>query len=317
MYHQNVRCTSCHSPHTGKLKAEGSKVCLQCHAPKYASQAHTFHKGNTAETDCRVCHMPTRTYMGNDVRHDHNFYVPRPDLSAQYGTPNACNACHTDKTARWAAEAVTKWYGKQRKPHFAENLIKGSKGNIAALSSLLEDKTTPAIVRAGAIHYLGNHPSEKSFALIKKELHSPDPQTRYRAVVAISEYPLNLYEGFEQAHQEYKDFVLSQSDFPLGSATAGDYFVKINDTDNAIRFYERALLKDKQLNYIRLNLAVLYSGKAQNDKAENFLNEALKYEPKNAQIYYDLYLLYNELGREAEAKVALSKAKALGIKGRF
>lgn len=352
MYHQNVRCTSCHSPHTGKLKAEGSKVCLQCHAPKYASQAHTFHKGNPAETDCRVCHMPTRTYMGNDVRHDHNFYVPRPDLSAQYGTPNACNACHTDKTAGWAAEAVAKWYGKQRKPHFAENLIKGSKGNITALSSLLEDKTTPAIVRAGAIHYLGNHPSEKSFALIKKELHNPDPQTRYRAVVAISEYPLNLYEndllplltdkvkavrmlaanalltqkgleacrvynGFEQAHQEYKEFVLSQSDFPLGSATAGDYFVKINDTDNAIRFYERALLKDKQLNYIRLNLAVLYSGKAQNDKAESFLNEALKYEPKNAQIYYDLYLLYNELGREAEARAALSKAKALGIKGRF
>ena len=171
-------------------------------------------------------------------------------------------------------------------------------------------------------------------------------------MVAISEYPLNLYENdllplltdkvkavrmlaanalltqkgleacrvynrFEQAHQEYKEFVLSQSDFPLGSATAGDYFVKINDTDNAIRFYERALLKDKQLNYIRLNLAVLYSGKAQNDKAESFLNEALKYEPKNAQIYYDLYLLYNELGREAEAKVALSKAKALGFKGRF
>ena len=112
MYQQGVRCTSCHSPHTGKLKAEGSKVCLQCHAPNYATTAHTFHKGNDAETDCRVCHMPTRTYMGNDVRHDHNFYVPRPDLSAKYGTPNACNACHNDKTAQWAAKAVVQWYGK-------------------------------------------------------------------------------------------------------------------------------------------------------------------------------------------------------------
>lgn len=352
MHQQGVRCTSCHSAHTGKLKAEGSKVCLQCHAPKYATSEHTFHKGNEAETDCRVCHLPTRTYMGNDIRHDHNFYVPRPDLSVEYGTPNACNACHTNKSAQWAANAVVQWYGKERAPHFAENLLKGSKQqgeySITALRSLLNSKTTPDIIRAAAVYYLGNMPSEASFALIKKELRAADPQTRYRAVIAIADYPLeqyeadllplltdkvkavrmvtanallthrdlrtcNTYAGFGQAHNDYKTFVLSQADFPLGSATAGDYFVKVNDRDNAIHFYERALTKDKNLNYIRLNLATLYNSRGANEKAEAVLKEALRYEPKNAQIPYFLALLYSEQQRYAEAKTGFEQAMRLGM----
>lgn len=353
MYQQGVRCTSCHSPHTGKLKAEGSKVCLQCHAPNYATTAHTFHKGNDAETDCRVCHMPTRTYMGNDVRHDHNFYVPRPDLSAKYGTPNACNACHNDKTAQWAAKAVVQWYGKERKPHFAEDLIIGSKQtaeSLPRLQSLLRTPNTPDIIRAAALHYLGGQPSEARFPLIVRELTAADAQTRYRAVIALSEYPLSRYDAqllplltdkvkavrmvvanviltqkgwdnaramsphFEKAHQEYRDFVLSQADFPLGSATAGDYFVKINQPVEAIRFYERALQKDKNLNYLRLNLATLYNGEGQNDKAAAVLHTALQYEPKNAEIYYFLALLYSEEKQYADAKTAFEKAMQLGMK---
>ena len=290
--------------------------------------------------------------MGNDIRHDHNFYVPRPDLSVEYGTPNACNACHTNKSAQWAANAVVQWYGKERAPHFAENLLKGSKQqgeySITALRSLLNSKTTPDIIRAAAVYYLGNMPSEASFALIKKELRAADPQTRYRAVIAIADYPLeqyeadllplltdkvkavrmvmanallthrdlqtcNTYAGFGQAHNDYKTFVLSQADFPLGSATAGDYFVKVNDRDNAIHFYERALTKDKNLNYIRLNLATLYNSRGANEKAEAVLKEALRYEPKNAQIPYFLALLYSEQQRYAEAKTGFEQAMRLGM----
>jgi hypothetical protein len=31
--------------------------------------------------------------------------VPRPDVSARLGVPNACSNCHTDKLAQWAADA--------------------------------------------------------------------------------------------------------------------------------------------------------------------------------------------------------------------
>ncbi len=46
--------------------------------------------------------MPPKTYMVVDPRHDHSMRIPRPDLSLQLGTPNACNNCHQDKDAGWA-----------------------------------------------------------------------------------------------------------------------------------------------------------------------------------------------------------------------
>ena len=59
--------------------------------------------------------MPARTYMVVDRRHDHSFRIPRPDLSAKLGTPNACNDCHADKSAEWAAAAIERWHGPDRK----------------------------------------------------------------------------------------------------------------------------------------------------------------------------------------------------------
>ena len=59
--------------------------------------------------------MPERTYMVVDKRHDHSFRIPRPDLSVTLGTPNACNDCHTDKPADWAAAAIARWHGPDRK----------------------------------------------------------------------------------------------------------------------------------------------------------------------------------------------------------
>lgn len=351
MHAAGVKCTDCHNPHTGKLKAEGDKVCMQCHTPQYATKAHTFHNQGVA-SDCRSCHMPTRTYMGNDVRHDHNFAVPRPDLSEKYGTPNACNDCHKDKTAKWARQAVEKWYGTERKPHFAEDLIRASEqtqNSLIYIDKLLKEPSIPNIIRATALHYLGGISSEKSVQLLVNELNNKDAQTRYRAVLSLMNFPLEAYQNeifpllndkvkavrvatanllltqmgienaskiphFENARQELEIFVLSQSDFATGSATAADYFTQMKQPQKAIIFYERAIVKDVKLNYVRLNLANLYNAQNQNDKALKILKEALQYEPKNPQVYYYLALLYNELEALQLSKEAFEKAMQLGMK---
>ncbi len=103
MFHNNVRCSSCHNPHSGKLRLTGNNLCLSCHKPTYNTPAHHFHKPDTEAAQCVNCHMVAHTYMGVDHRRDHSFRVPRPDQSEQYGTPNACTGCHTDQSAQWAA----------------------------------------------------------------------------------------------------------------------------------------------------------------------------------------------------------------------
>ena len=113
MHAQGVTCSDCHDPHSLKLKAPGNAVCAQCHQPaKFDSPAHTHHAAGTPGAACAACHMPTTTYMVVDPRHDHSMRIPRPDLSAKFGMPNACNNCHTKQTAEWAAAAIAEWNGK-------------------------------------------------------------------------------------------------------------------------------------------------------------------------------------------------------------
>ena len=117
MYREGVKCTDCHDPHSLKLKYDDNRLCTtECHtAGKYDGFAHHRHEDAEA-TSCVVCHMPHETYMVIDDRRDHSIRVPRPDLSVKYGTPNACNNCHTmpGEDAAWAAEKIREWYGDKR-----------------------------------------------------------------------------------------------------------------------------------------------------------------------------------------------------------
>ena len=100
MYHKGIKCSDCHDPHTTKLKHEGNAVCTSCHqhtAAKYDNSGHHRHQEGSAGAACVACHMPETPYMDVDLRADHSLRIPRPDLSVELNTPNACTACHLEK----------------------------------------------------------------------------------------------------------------------------------------------------------------------------------------------------------------------------
>ena len=173
MYHKGIGCTDCHDPHSLKLKHTGNETCTSCHqhaAGKYDVPSHHHHAVGTAGAACVNCHMPHTTYMMVDDRRDHSLRVPRPDLSVEIGTPNACSGCHikdaikTDeslqefvdrdyaawramaasgnesvaaaiaKTDRWCDEACEAWYGAERKtpPHYGQVLAALRSGQTSA-----------------------------------------------------------------------------------------------------------------------------------------------------------------------------------------
>ena len=99
MFHNGIRCTDCHDPHSTKVKFDNNLLCTSCHqhpSGKYDTPNHHHHQPGTPGASCIECHMPATTYMAIDSRRDHSFRVPRPDLSVKLGTPNACTACHID-----------------------------------------------------------------------------------------------------------------------------------------------------------------------------------------------------------------------------
>jgi len=174
MYDKGVRCSDCHEPHGGTLRAEGNAVCTQCHAPAgnadfpslarkaYDDPSHHFHEPGTEGAQCVSCHMIERTYMGIDERRDHSFRVPRPDLSVKIDTPNACTDCHQDKTADWAAGELEKRFpdSPHRGPHFAETFhaarisTTDATGLGSDLIAIAVHEAFPAIVRASALDLL-------------------------------------------------------------------------------------------------------------------------------------------------------------------
>ena len=193
MYANHVRCSNCHDPHSLKPKFPGNQLCTQCHqAAKYDTVNHHHHPEGSTGAQCVECHMPTETYMVIHVRRDHSLRIPRPDLSVQLGTPNACNQCHTkpEETAQWAADAIKKWYGDKRPddPHWATAIAAGNQGlpdGDNMLAEVYRRKTTPAIVRATAVNLLGQYPTETAVAIEQLAIKDSNPMVRVAGVRAL------------------------------------------------------------------------------------------------------------------------------------
>ena len=180
MYKMGVTCSDCHKPHSLKLRVQGNGLCGQCHSTaKYDSDKHHHHKTETTGSQCVNCHMPTKNYMVVDARMDHSFSIPRPGLSVTVGTPNACNQCHDDKSAKWALGKVEAWYGEQDPQLFAVSFSAANHHQIGAeeeLLSVAEDQRNSAIVRGTAFSLLGNGITQRSLPAIKRAVRDIDPR---------------------------------------------------------------------------------------------------------------------------------------------
>lgn len=200
MYANGVRCSDCHDVHAAELKAEDNSLCTQCHSPAgnprfqslrkatYDDPSHHFHEAGSPGAACKSCHMIERTYMGIDGRRDHSFRIPRPDLTVKTEAPNACNDCHDDKTAEWAAAELEERFpnSENRGTHFGEifhRVWNGESDQNSALMEFAEDESVPDIVRASALDML-QRTNDPDLATRAAELLDDDsPIVRSAAIV--------------------------------------------------------------------------------------------------------------------------------------
>ncbi|MGL5111525.1 MAG: tetratricopeptide repeat protein [Flavobacterium sp.] len=351
MYSAGVKCSDCHNPHTTKLKRVGNLTCTSCHVQrKYDTPLHTFHKSGSEGSKCVSCHMPGKVYMGNDLRHDHVFRVPRPDLSAKYEVPNACSSCHRNKSNAFLAQSIVKWYGPKRVYHFSDDLIPGSKLDDKSemhLLRLVNIKEVPSIIKATAAFYLGSITSQNSLKALLLCLKSKDAQVRYRGLrslanfsvsswvlevgpllkdkvravriaaadlyitIPIEQVPSLYTSDLISAQKELKSYLMYQADFSAGNVLIADYFFKLQDYNIAEQFYLKGLKKDANMNYALFNLSTVYNIVGKNDLALKTLEKAIKNDPKNDRIYYNMALIYSELGYKEFAEKNFAKSIAL------
>lgn len=288
--------------------------------------------------------------MGNDYRRDHSFRIPRPDQSVQFGTPNACNDCHTSQTPEWASQAVDEWYGEERPDHFSETLLRANEGEPGVqpdLKELIFDTTQPEIIRATAVWYKGRFPEAGSSDILAEALESDSPMIRATAANAMENIPPEIRKSllesvlddsirvvrhaavqnltefaihdfatetrdhFQNALDEYQTYLDVNQYFPQGQMNRGLFYEQQDQPALAIEAYQTALERDPMFTPARINLAYLQNRVGDNESAEEQLRIVIEQEPEYGDAYYSLALLLAEDQRMEEAAEYFEQASEL------
>jgi predicted CXXCH cytochrome family protein len=367
MYAKGVRCSDCHEPHTAKLRAQGNALCVTCHNATasharetidvttlkhrdYDSPAHHFHKAGSPGAQCVNCHMAERTYMVIDPRRDHSLRIPRPDLSVKLATPNACNLCHTDKSAQWASDAVARWYGPSRRhePHFGEALWAGRTRQVDAagrLAALARDSSQPDIARATALQLLRQYPGSTANEIFRDALSHSDPLIRRAALESLDGLPPaqraalatpllsdpvravridaarllassardeTSRSAFEAALAEYISAQRENADRPEGHLNLGSLYIELRQSEQAQTELNKAIELDPAFVPAYVNLAELQRTNGTEQQAEETLRRALQAVPNSAPLHHalGLSLVRQQRGKEALAELAIAAKKA-------
>ena len=319
MYYAGVTCSDCHEPHSLQLRQQDNGVCLQCHAAdKFDSEKHHFHKAGTEGAKCAECHMPARNYMVVDPRHDHSFRIPQPDFSVDLETPNACNRCHTDKDAAWAAAQVKQWYGKSPTGYqqFAHAINAGREGDSNAgrlLAEQIKKINTPDFARASAISLLPRYPDQSTLSLIQKGLEDDDAMVRIASIGALEGLqPGMLVQLVFPLLDDPVRSVRIEAARVLAPVPVGNLRgEQLSIYRNAAEEYIESQTVNSERPEAQLNLANYYGARGEGPKAEAVLIRAIELEDVFIPVYINLADIYRMQSDDAEAHRVLSKAKQL------
>jgi tetratricopeptide (TPR) repeat protein len=353
-----VTCSDCHDPHSGRPRATGNLLCGACHAPtKYDAEAHHFHPSGSAAASCVACHMPETTYMLIDRRRDHSIRVPRPDRTASMGVPNACNGCHADRSATWAAGVIRSRTGRPPGGFqtFAETFHRADTNDPAAVDDLrqiADDRARPAVVRASALVRLTAFPGRVALDAASRHASDADPAVRRAALGVFDALPPDTRpalapllrdpirsvrlqaawvlapvaarlagdddgSAFGRAADEFIASRRYRADRPEDRTTLGTFLAYLGRPEEAMAEYRAAIRLSPRYTPAYVNLSDLQREAGREADAERTLREGVAALPGDATLHHALGLSLARSGRQGEAIAALKRAAELSDAPRF
>jgi tetratricopeptide (TPR) repeat protein len=315
MYANDIRCSDCHDVHSLDRHAEGNELCAQCHRPDtYDAPSHHFHDPEVdgepnPGASCVNCHMVQKPFMVRDYRADHSLRVPRPDLTRELGTPNACSeaGCHDDRTLDWVVGYFEQWYGEAQPPHYGQVFAWAREGRPDAgemLITMAADPLYPPIVRATALDYLAGYPGEAATEAFSAALQDPDPLIRYTALANASastpERYLDLLSPllFDPVKAVRIEAASRLAAAPVEMLQA----YQLAQFDTAVAEYEAVMRYALDFAAAGQNLGNLFAARGDAFQAEYYYRAALLIDDLFFPAKSNLALILNSQGRNAEAE---------------
>lgn len=190
-----INCVTCHTS-SGAFRFSGAKAneaCLPCHKTQASNVAvHSHHKADSAGAQCVSCHMPM-TEFARMRRSDHSMRAPTPAATIAYGSPNACNLCHTNQDAAWADRQVHEWYKKDYQAPVLQRaaLIIAARrhdwSKLPQIIAYLSNSSREEIWAASLLQLLRTRDNDAKWPAITACLNDTSPLVRAAAATALGE----------------------------------------------------------------------------------------------------------------------------------
>ncbi len=317
MLNGELHCVTCHtSSGRNRYKDNPNEACLQCHNNRTENlTAHTGHKADSEGSVCVNCHMP-QTMFGRMMQSDHSFRPPMPEATIRYGSPNACNLCHTDKTPEWAnaiVKARPNGNYQDETIKWADLILQAKQGkwdNLDEMLDIIDNEKYDPVVQNSLIRLLDNCEDAKKWpVLIKTIVENHSPLVRSSAASGLLD---NLSDEARKAlvkaaGDEYRlvrvSAALPLASFPSNSFTAED----MESVGKATNEYLTSLVTRPDDWSSHYNLGVYYQNRGEIDHALESYEMAAKLYPESLMPFINSSVLYSYIGNQEKAEQNLRK----------
>ena len=347
MGHAGVTCMDCHNPHTAEfiLPVDNNALCQRCHgsglkdAPKIDPLAHSHHPANSTGNLCVECHMPHTYFMGRDPRRDHSFSHPDPRLNIELGIPDACSKCHNTQSVEWNMEHAEKWYGpdmnadRRKKARLMQDVWDGTTdAGQRLLAAIREEKNRYwRATFVDMIQYIPGNP--EAYQLLNEMTRDPEPMVRSAAIRLLGIQNLSTAEaealhndpvrsvrlsaalsspGMEtrspEAEAELLEYLRHTADSPMGSLRLSAFHASRGDAAKSRQFARQAVGFEPLNTEAHRLAAIQLHTSGDTVGALDELNAALRIDPNQPAIHFNLGLLQAEIGDMDKAIYHLNAA---------
>ncbi|WP_163811578.1 HEAT repeat domain-containing protein [Pseudodesulfovibrio sp. JC047] len=186
-------CVHCHTS-SGRFRQKNAPntACAPCHDAKVSAPGkHTMHTPGPDTPTCLSCHMHKTRFARMD-RSDHSMLPPTPATTMAFGSPNACNGCHTDKDAAWADSIVRQWRSRDYQAPILHRagLVDAARNSewskLPAMTAYITDPNSDPIFVTSLIRLLRACPMQDKWPAILSAMEHSSPLVRSAAAEALT-----------------------------------------------------------------------------------------------------------------------------------
>jgi tetratricopeptide (TPR) repeat protein len=315
----DLNCVTCHtSSGRNRFEENPNDACISCHKENGENlETHTMHEAGTPGAVCVNCHAPTREFVGRFLRSDHSFRPPMPEATIQFGSPNACNSCHTDKSPEWANDIVkSRPNGDyQEETLYWAQLIKEARNNewgrLDEMLGIVKQNTLNEVVITSFIRLLANCPDDKKWEPVTEALHTNgSPLVRSAAATTLTG---NFSEKTKDAliraaDDEYRVVRVSAAaafaSYTENRVSSSDAQIIAAATDE----YKKSLVARPDDWSSHYNLGIFHQNQGHPQKALESYETAARLYPEALMPLINSSVLYSSMNNTAKAEENLKKA---------